>query len=130
MGAAAAAFGLHRIGQIAVTAHDLERAVRFYRDTLSMPFLFQVPNMAFFDCDGIRLMLGVPSEPSFDHPASIIYYRVDDIGAAHATLVGRGVAFDSAPHHVAKLETFDLYLAFFRDSENNVVALLSEVPRP
>jgi len=127
---AAAAFGLHRIGQIMVTAHDLERAVRFYRDTLGMRFLFQVPNMAFFDCDGIRLMLGVPTEPGFDHPASILYYRVDDIQAGHQLLLSRGVAFEQPPHFVAKLETHDLWLAFCRDSEGNLLALMSEVPRP
>ena len=121
--------GLKRIGQIAVNAHDLDRAVRFYRDTLGMPFLFQVPGMAFFDLGGIRLMLGVPSAPEYDHAASVIYYRVDDIQAAHAALAGQGVPFDSKPHFVAKLERHDLWLAFFRDPEGNVLALMSEVPR-
>lgn len=122
-------FGLDRIGQIFVNAKDLERAVRFYRDTLGMRFLFQVPRMAFFDLDGIRLMLGVADRPEFDHPASTIYYRVDDIQTAHAALAGRGVSFITTPHLVAKLERFDLWLADFRDSEGNVLALMSEIPR-
>jgi methylmalonyl-CoA/ethylmalonyl-CoA epimerase len=121
---------IERIGQIYVTAHDLDRAVRFYRDTLGLTFLFQVPRMAFFDCGGVRLMLGLPDAPEFDHPASIIYYRVTDIGAAHATLVARGVSFRQPPHLVAKLATFDLYLADFRDSEGNAMALMSEVAKP
>ena len=121
---------IERIGQIYVTAHDLDRAVRFYRDTLGLTFLFQVPRMAFFDCGGIRLMLGLPDAPEFDHPASIIYYRVTDIEAAHATLVARGVSFRQAPHLVAKLATFDLFLADFRDSEGNAMALMSEVAKP
>ena len=128
MSAASASFGLHRIGQILVTARDLERAVRFYRDTLGMTFLFQVPRMAFFDCGGIRLMLGIP-DPVVDHPASVIYYQVDDIQAAHQTLAGRGVEFITGPHLVAKLEKVALWLADARDSEGNILALMSEVPR-
>ena len=118
---------IERIGQIYVTAHDLDRAVRFYRDTLGLPFLFQVPRMAFFDCGGVRLMLGIPDAPEFDHPASIIYYRVADIDAAHQALVGRGVTFRQPPHLVARLAAFDLYLADFQDSEGNALALMSEV---
>jgi catechol 2,3-dioxygenase-like lactoylglutathione lyase family enzyme len=115
------------IGQIAVNARDLERAVRFYRDTLGMKLLFQVPQMAFFDCGGVRLMLGLASEPAFDHPASVIYYRVPDIRAAHRGLAGRDVEFISPPHFVAKLPDHELWLAFFRDPEGNTLALMSEV---
>ena len=115
------------IGQIAVNARDLERAVQFYRDTLGMKLLFQVPRMAFFDCGGVRLMLGLASEPAFDHPASVIYYRVPDIRAAHRALAGRGVEFTSPPHFVAKLPDHELWLAFFRDPEGNTLALMSEV---
>ena len=118
---------IERIGQIYVTAHDLDRAVRFYRDTLGLPFLFQVPRMAFFDCGGVRLMLGIPDAPEFDHPASVIYYRVSDIAATHEALVARGVTFRQPPHLVARLATFDLYLAEFSDSEGNALALMSEV---
>jgi len=120
---------IERIGQIYVTAHDLDRAVRFYRDTLGLPFLFQVPRMAFFDCGGVRLMLGIPDAPEFDHPASIIYYRVADIDAAHQALVRRGVTFRQPPHLVARLAAFDLYLADFTDSEGNALALMSEVAK-
>lgn len=118
---------LAKIGQISVNAHDLERAVAFYRDTLEMKHLFTVPKMAFFDCGGIRLMLGVPEKPEFDHPGSVIYYKVDDIQATHDTLAGRGVSFEAKPHLIAKMPSHDLWMAFFRDSENNLLALMSEV---
>ena len=119
------------IGQIAVNVKELERAVKFYRDTLGMRFLFEAPpQMAFFDCGGVRLMLGVASEPAFDHAASIIYYRVDDIRAAHRTLARRGASFTRPPHFVAKLPDYDLWLAFLQDSEGNVLALMSEVRPP
>ncbi len=122
-------FSLAHIGQIAVNAHDLERAVAFYRDRLGMKHLFTVPKLAFFDCDGIRLMLGIPEKPEFDHPSSIIYFKVDDIQEAHRTLAGRGVAFESDPHLIAKMPAHDLWMAFFRDSENNLLALMSEAAR-
>ena len=121
---------LSRIGQIFVNAHDLDRAIAFYRDILGMRFLFQAPpNMAFFDCGGIRLMLGVPDRPDLDHPASIIYYKVDDIEKVYEVFKARGVEFVAKPHLVAPMPTYDLWLADFRDSEGNLLALMSEVPR-
>ena len=128
-------FGLSSIGQIFVRARDLDRAVRFYRDTLGMPFLFQAPpQMAFFQCGPTTVMVGVPESPEFDHPASTIYYLVPDIDAAHATLRGRAVEFISEPHLVHRAADYDLWLADFRDSEGNVLALMDRKrhaePRP
>lgn len=121
---------LSRIGQIFVNVHDLERAIAFYRDVLGMQFLFEAPpSMAFFDCSGIRLMLGVADRPELDHPASIIYYKVDDIEKVYETFKARGVDFVVKPHLVAPMPTYDLWLADFRDSEGNLLALMSEVPR-
>src|SRR5438876_6544236 len=91
-------FSLSTIEQIAVNAHDIDRAVDFYRDKLGMKHLFSVPpNLAFFDCDGIRLMLSLPAKAEFDHASSIIYFKVDDILVAYATLSQRGVVFDEKP---------------------------------
>lgn len=120
--------GLDRIGQISIRVHDLERAVAFYRDVLGMRFLFQVPpTLAFFDCGGIRLMLGTPENAEFDHPASVIYYDVDDIRAAHAAIAGRGATFIDEPHLVARLPHAELWMSFLRDPDDNVLALMSEV---
>ena len=121
---------LSRIGQIFVNVKDFDRAIAFYRDVLGMKFLFQAPpQMAFFDCDGIRLMLGVADRPELDHPASIIYYKVDDIQRVYEIFKARGVEFVVKPHLVAPMPTYDLWLADFRDSEGNLLALMSEVPR-
>jgi len=121
-------FGLSTIGQIAVNAHDLERAVDFYRDQLGMKHLFSVPlKMAFFDCDGLRLMLSLPEKPEFDHPSSILYFKVDNIQQAAQTLTDRGVRFEEPPVFVANMGAYDLWMAFFLDSENNHLALMSEV---
>lgn len=122
--------GLSKIGQIFVNVQDLDRAIAFYRDTLGMQFLFQAPPaMAFFDCGGIRLMLGVPDRAELDHPASIIYYKVDDIERVYENFRARDVHFVSKPHLVAPMPSYDLWLADFRDSEGNLLALMSEVPR-
>ena len=117
-----------QIGQISMTAHDLPRAIAFYRDALGLPFLFEAPpKMAFFDCGGIRLMIGVPEEKEFDHPGSSLYFKVEDIKAVHATFVERGVTFRTEPHLVAKMPDHELWMAFFQDSEGNTLALMSEV---
>jgi predicted enzyme related to lactoylglutathione lyase len=121
-------FGLSTIGQIAVNAHDLGRAVDFYRDQLGMKHLFTVPpQMAFFDCAGVRVMLSLPEKPEFDHPSSILYFKVDNIQQATQTLTDRGVQFEEQPVFVANMGSYDLWLASFRDSENNLLALMSEV---
>ena len=119
---------LSTIGQIAIPVQDLERAVGFYRDTLGLPFLFQAPPaLAFFDAGGIRLLLDRPTEPEFSGHSSVIYFKVDDIEAMHATLVARGVEFRQPPHLIAKMPDHDLWMAFFRDTEGNTQALMSEV---
>jgi len=124
------AFGLSAIEQIAVNVHDVDRAVEFYRDKLGMKHLFSVPpNLAFFDCEGLRLMLSLPAKPEFDHPSSILYFKVDDIQQATQTLSERGVQFEEQPIFVADMGTYDLWLASFRDSENNLLALMSHIPK-
>lgn len=120
---------LSQIGQIAITVHDVDRAVTFYRDALGLPFLFRAGGLAFFQAGSVRLMLSVPEKPEFDHPASILYYRVDDIDAAHAELTARGVVFTDKPHLIAKRPDHDLWMAFLRDSEDNLLGLMCEKPR-
>jgi len=121
---------LSQIGQIFVNVKDLDRAIAFYRDMLGMRFLFQAPpGMAFFDCGGIRIMLGRADRPEIDHPASIIYYKVDDIEKVYEVFNARGVEFIVKPHLVAPMPTYDLWLADFKDSEGNILALMSEVPK-
>lgn len=120
---------LTRVAQIAVAVTDLPRAIAFYRDVLGLPFLFQAPpGLAFFDVGGVRLMLGLPEGGGSDHPTSVLYYQTADIHASTAALKARGVAFESEPHKVASLGKVDLWMAFCRDSEGNLLAVLSEVP--
>ena len=117
---------LQRIHQVSIRISDIERAVRFYRDTLGLKLLFQAPpKLAFFDCGGVRLMLS-PPEPEFDHQGSVLYFAVEDIKAAHTALAAAGVTFRTAPHMIAKLPDREVWLTDFEDSEGNVLALMSE----
>lgn len=120
---------LSRIRQIAQVVHDVPAAVAFYRDTLGMKLLFEVPpRMAFFDCGGTWLMLSLP-EAGFDHPGSCLYFEVEDIHAAVGALEGRGVKFVQPPHRIADMGTYELWLAFFLDLDRNPLALRAEVPK-
>jgi len=120
---------LSAIGQISITAHNIDRATVFYRDVLKLKHLFSFPHMAFFDCGGVRLMLVIPETPALNHPSSIIYFKVADIQAGYSELVSRGVHFEAAPNVVARMETHDLWLAEFRDSESNIMSLMAEVAK-
>ena len=118
--------GLSRIGQISMRATDTDRAVAFYRDTLGLPLLFTAPpGLAFFDCGGVRLMLG-PGEGEFDRPGSILYFAVDDIAHTHDVLASRGVVFRDKPRLVARLPDREVWIGSFDDSEGNTLALISE----
>jgi methylmalonyl-CoA/ethylmalonyl-CoA epimerase len=120
-------FGLGQIGQIAVPVSDIDRAVAFYRDTLGMRFLFQAPpGLGFFDCAGVRLMLDAPAKAA-GLQSSVIYYKVPDLQAAFETLSARGVTFEAKPHLLARLPDHELWMAFFRDPDGNLLALMSEV---
>ena len=114
--------------QIAMPVKDIARAVAFYRDVLGVRFLFQAGNLAFFDLDGVRLLLDVVEDPEFDHPGSVLYFRVPDIDAAYAGLHARGVEFTGPPHVIHRDDRQELWMAFFRDGEQNVHALAAEVP--
>ena len=118
---------LESIGQIAITTHDLPRSVAFYREALGLEYLFEAGPLAFFRCGEVRIMLAVPENEEVDHPSSIVYFRVADIAAARAELVGRGVPFDDEPHLIARMPDHELWMTFFRDPDENVHGLMSEV---
>src|ERR1700752_1398434 len=130
MTATASAVGITRLGQIQIRTYDVERAADFYENTLGLKLLFKAPpGLAFFDCGGVRLMLDRPEKPGFDHASSILYFAVPDIQAAHARMKAGGVNLEDEPHMIARMPDHYLWMTFFRDSEENLLALMSEVKR-
>jgi methylmalonyl-CoA/ethylmalonyl-CoA epimerase len=130
MPALATGIGITHLGQIAVNAKDVERAAAFYQDVLGLRLLFKAPpGLAFFDCGGVRLMLDRAEKAEFDHPSSILYFAVPDIQEAYGKLKESGVNFEDEPHMIARMPTHDLWMTFFRDSEGNLMALMSELAR-
>lgn len=122
--------GITRLGQIQIRTSDVDRAAEFYEKVLGLKLLFKAPpNLAFLDCGGVRLMLDRPDKPEFDHASSILYFAVPDIQAAYSGMKEKGVRFEDEPHMIARMPDQDLWMTFFRDSEENMLALMSEVKR-
>jgi methylmalonyl-CoA/ethylmalonyl-CoA epimerase len=116
---------ISRLGQISLAVSDLERGKEFYRDRVGLRLLFEVPNMAFFDCGGVRLMMTLP-EAGGTVENSVLYFLVDDIEASHRVMAADGVDFVREPHLLAKMPDHELWMAFFHDSEGNLMALMCE----
>ncbi|HEY6467268.1 MAG TPA: VOC family protein [Candidatus Acidoferrales bacterium] len=124
----ATGIGISRLGQVHIPAEDTERATAFYTDILGLPLLFTANGMTFFDCGGVRLMISRP-EGAGPHGGSILYFMVPDIGGAYKRMKEAGVRFEAEPRKIAEMPTHDLWMAFFRDCEQNLMALMSETPR-
>jgi methylmalonyl-CoA/ethylmalonyl-CoA epimerase len=114
-----------KLAQVAVTVADVERAKAFYRDVLGLPHLFDAPpGLSFFQCGETRLMLSRPEGAGADGN-SILYYGVEDVSAAYKAMRDKGAAFEEAPRVVAEVEGKPIHLAMCRDSEGNLLGLIS-----
>lgn len=117
---------IQKVGQIAVPVKNLDQAVKFYKEKLGLPHLFSSNGLAFFDCNGLRLLLSVPEKEEFAQSSSIIYFQVENIHAAYEELLHKEVSFIDEPHLIAKMGQTETWMAFFKDSEDNTHALMSE----
>jgi len=118
---------LSELGQIAVTVSDVEKSVSFYRDTLGLKHLFSAPpGLAFFAAGAVRLMLSRPEKPESERFTSALYFKVADIQGTRDSLASRGVIFETEPHRVAKMPDHELWMAFFRDPDRNLLGLMCE----
>ena len=115
------------INQIGIPVKDINRAVLFYKDLLQLPLLFNTDTMAFFDCDGIRLMLSLPEKEQFANASSVLYFQVDDITQSYNQMKEKGISFIDKPHAIAKMNAKETWMVFFNDTEGNTHALTSEV---
>ena len=117
-----------KIAQLLVPVEDFDKGVAYYRDILGLPFLFATPpQMAFFNCAGVRLLVGVMPPDQKAQRGSAIYFQVPDIRAVYASLKGKGVEFKAEPHVVNRTPAAELWLAEFTDPDGNQFALMSEV---
>jgi methylmalonyl-CoA/ethylmalonyl-CoA epimerase len=116
-----------KVAQLLIPVEDFDKGIAFYRDVLGIPLLFTAPpQMAFFDCGGIRLLVGVVP-PGKAQRGSAIYFQVPDIDAVFATLESQGVVFKAKPHVVHRTPKTELWLVEFSDPDGNQLALMSEV---
>ncbi|SFB02146.1 MULTISPECIES: VOC family protein [unclassified Bacillus (in: firmicutes)] len=118
---------IKQVGQIGVPVKNLEKAIHFYKEKLGLSLLFNTDRMAFFECNGLRLLLSLPEKEEFAHSSSVIYFQVEDIKKAYDDLLDKDVTFIDEPHVVAKMGQTETWMTFFKDSEDNTHALLSEV---
>ena len=116
------------IAQLMIPIDDFEKGVAFYRDTLGLRFLFAAPpQMAFFQCGTVRLLVGVLPSGQQAQRGSAIYFQVTDIQSTHAELKGKGVRFLAPPHVVHRTPKSELWLSEFTDPDGNQLALMGEV---
>lgn len=118
---------IQNIGQIGIPVKNLGESISFYKEKLGLLLLFSTENMAFFDCNGLRLMLSLPEKEEFAHSSSVIYFRVENIKDSYERLKDEAVAFMDKPHMVAKMGQTETWMAFFKDPEGNTHALMSEI---
>lgn len=114
------------IAQIAIPVRNLARARHFYGKTLGLTHLFDAPpGLSFFQCGETRLMLSQPEGPE-SAGCSILYYSVENAAAAQSRLAAIGVAFEEGARCIARVGDKDVWLALARDSEGNMIGLMSE----
>lgn len=126
---AASKVQFEKIGQVAITVTDLDRARAFYRDVLGMRFLFDAGPLAFFQCGDVRLMLATEEKPG-PRGGTVLYFKVEDIREVYVALQTRNADVTDAPHLIAKMPDHDLWMAFVKDPDGNLIGMMSEVRPP
>jgi predicted enzyme related to lactoylglutathione lyase len=115
------------IGQIAITVSDVEKVLPFYRDILSLQFLFRPSaNLAFLASGSVRIMLSTPQGAGTPGANSILYFKVVDVVVTHAAMVESGANSERVPQLTARLPDHELWIGFLRDPDGNLVGLMEE----
>ena len=113
-----------RVSYTIVFVHDMDRAVRFYRDAVGFPLRFQSPDWSEFDSEGSTLALhGSASQgpeaalepvPGTCRPG----FSVPDLDEFHRRMVAQQVPCVQAPTTV-----FGARLAQYRDPDGLVFSV-------
>jgi methylmalonyl-CoA/ethylmalonyl-CoA epimerase len=118
---------LSEIGQIALAVSDMNTALPFYRDVLGLPFLFNAgPNLAFLAAGSVRIMLTTPEGAYTPGSNSVLYFKVTGLESTHQAVVARGAAPEQGPILTAKMPDHELWMAFVRDPDSNLIGLMEE----
>jgi extradiol dioxygenase family protein len=120
---------IQNLAQVSINVHNLESAIGFYRDTLGINLQFNTDTMAFFDLNGLTIMLSIPENLEFDHPSSVLYFKVEDIHASYQSLMQKNVKMRGEPHVVYSDEKAEEWMTFFEDNDKNLLALMSHVQK-
>ncbi len=111
------------IGQIARTVNDIDAARHWYGEVLGLTHLYSFGKLAFFDCGGVRLFL---SEGDGGASESVLYFLVDDVRTAQASLAARGLEFTHAPHMIHRhADGTEEWMAFLNDNEGRPLGIMS-----
>jgi methylmalonyl-CoA/ethylmalonyl-CoA epimerase len=117
-----------RLVQVAQRAQDLDRAAAFYTDLLGVEpaARFEPPGLVFFTLDGVRLLLDRGA------PSALVYLSMPDVRATVERLRAKGIEIDTEPHVIFHHDDDTLgpagrdeWMAFVRDSEANLIGLVS-----
>jgi predicted enzyme related to lactoylglutathione lyase len=115
------------VGQVAVTVSDVAKATAFYRDVIGLGFLFSAgPNLTFLAAGSTRLMLTTPQGHGEVGKNSVLYFKVNGIEAAFASMLTRGATSERAPQLTAKMPDHELWIGFLRDPDGNLVGVMEE----
>jgi methylmalonyl-CoA/ethylmalonyl-CoA epimerase len=120
---------LNQIGQIALAVGDIDQAEAFYGEQLRLRKLYRFGDLSFFDCAGVRLMLEKAGKLEDIQRSSVIYFRCADIALTVRELKDRSVSFIQEPHLIAEMDDHDLWMAFFKDPDGHVLAVMQEAPK-
>jgi DNA-binding CsgD family transcriptional regulator/catechol 2,3-dioxygenase-like lactoylglutathione lyase family enzyme len=119
---------LGAIGQVSRSVRDLTESKAWYGEQLGLPHLYTFGKMAFFDCDGTRLLLNEVDEVTLTE--AVLYFHVEDIQTAFDALSARGIEFESPPHRIHRHDDgTEEWMAFFNDPEGRPLAIMAQ-PRP
>lgn len=118
--------GVGTLGQVALSVADLDAAVEFYGEKLGLRLIGRFPpGLAFFDCGNTRLMI-TAAEQGGQTRNSTVYFNVAEIQSGYDDLRSRGVVFEGEPQAVHVAGDYSLWMAFFRDPEGNIMAIMDE----